>query len=178
MKKILALMIISLAFTASACAQNTATDETSKDMATLRKKIVQMKREMDLLIKDIVSATPATGEAIMGTFGSDVYVDILQTEKSVIVKADLPGMSKDKITITLDNNRYLKIAGAREIVKSEQASGVVRQERFSGSFSKVIELPCEVMSTGINATYKDGVLEVAIPKKVRSPQEEVKINIK
>jgi HSP20 family protein len=179
MKKIITLLsIITLFSSALVCAQNTADNETSRDFSVLRKKIVQMKREMDLLMKDIISTAPATGEAVMGTFGNDVYVDVLQNDKNVIVKADLPGMDKDKINVTLDNDRFLKITGSREMVKNEKAPGVVRQERFSGNFSKVVELPCEVTPVGINATYKDGVLEITIPKKAQVKEETVKISIK
>jgi HSP20 family protein len=150
-----------------------------KELSVLRKKLGQVKREMDLLIKDVISTSPVTGEAARDAFGGDVYVDILQNDKNVIVKADLPGMDKDKINVILDNDRYLKISGAREMIKSEKSPGVVRQERFFGNFSKTIELPCEVTPRGINATYKDGVLEVTIPKKAKSPKEEaVKISIK
>ncbi|MDP3791232.1 MAG: Hsp20/alpha crystallin family protein [Candidatus Omnitrophota bacterium] len=179
MKRVLILLLAAVIFSTIAYAQNTDDDNTSRDMAILRKKLGQMKREMDLLVREVVSTVPATGDTSVNTFGGDVYVDILQNDKSVIVKADLPGMEKDKINVVLDNNRFLKISGSREILKSEKSPGVVRQERFFGNFSKVIELPCEVTPAGINATYKDGVLEITIPKKAKSPKEEpVKINVK
>ena len=179
MKRIIILLtIIVLISSVLVYAQNTLDDNTVRDLSVLRKKISQMKREMDLLMKDIISTAPATGEAVMNTFGSDVYVDVLQNDKNVIVRADLPGMDKDKISVTLDNDRFLKIAGSREMMKSEKSPGVVRQERFSGNFSKVIELPCEVTPVGISATYKDGVLEITIPKKAQVKEEAVKINVK
>jgi HSP20 family protein len=174
------LVLIMLSLCVCAYAQ-TATDEdnTVRDLTALRKKIIQMKRQMDLLMGDIVSAPPIIGSAPVGAFGSDVYIDVIQNEKNVVVRADLPGMEKDKIDITLDNDRYIKISGSREMTKSEKSPGVVRQERFSGKFSKVVELPCEVTPAGINATYKDGVLEITIPKKKQDPKEEsVKINVK
>ena len=181
MKKFIAILLILSAATC-AYAQNARDDDsmTDQELTALRKRISQMKRQMDLLMGDIISAPAATGAAAKrGAFGSDVYVDIVQDEKSVIVRADLPGMEKDKIDITLDNDRLLKISGSREMLKDERSPGVVRQERFSGKFSKVIEMPCEVTPVGIGATYKEGVLEITIPKKKMSPKEEsVKINIK
>lgn len=181
MRRITMLLLAAIILSTSlACAQDDTSDNnTSRDMALLRKKIGQMKREMDLFIKDIVSTPPVAAGSTVSSFGSDVYVDVFQDEKSVTVKADLPGMSKDKINVTLDNDRFLKISGAREYLKNEKAPGVVRQERFSGNFSKVIELPAEVTPVGIAATYKDGVLEVIIPKKSKTAKEEsVKINVK
>ena len=189
MKKLIALFVI-LSLTAcpagfasggiNAYAQSTTTDEdTVRDITALRKKLSQMKRQMDLLMGDIISTPAMTGTAVTGAFGSDIYVDIIQNDKNVVVKADLPGMEKDKIDITLDNDRFLKISGSREMMKSEKSPGVVRQERFSGKFSKVVELPCEVTPVGINATYKDGVLEITIPRKTQNAKEEsVKINVK
>jgi HSP20 family protein len=94
------------------------------------------------------------------------------------VKADLPGMEKDKINIALESGRVLKISGSREMLKSQNAPGVVRQERFFGSFEKTVELPCEVENFGISATYKDGVLEITIPKKAQAKENKIKISVK
>jgi len=177
MKK--AVILLSMILLSSFAYADTTDDNVTRDMTILRKKLGQVKREMDLLVRDFTSNMPVAGEPMAGTFGGDIYVDVLQTEKTVIVKADLPGMDKDKIDVTLDNDRFLKISGTRSITKSEKSPGVVRQERFYGNFSKVVELPCEVTPVGINASYKDGVLEITIPKKAKSPKEEsVKIDVK
>ena len=153
-------------------------DAIAQDLSTLRKKLSRVKREMDLLIKDMVSGASYASDAVLKDSAGDVSVDILQNAKFVIVKADLPGMEKDKISITLENGRFLKISGSREMLKSQSEPGVVRQERFFGSFEKTTELPCEVESFGISATYKDGVLEVTIPKKAEAKENKVKISVK
>jgi HSP20 family protein len=194
-KKILILIIAVLSLSAPVSAQNTGDDyaparapdaeqqseeATMRDFQALRRKMGVVRRELDLLMRDMASTVSGAvaGQPAAGVYGSDVYVDVMQTEKNVVVKADLPGMDKDKISITLDNNRFLKISGSREVMKSEKAPGVVRRERFSGSFMKIVELPCEVTPAGINATYKDGVLEVVIPKKAKAKEETVKIAVK
>jgi HSP20 family protein len=178
MKKFIVLLM-ALSVAACSYAQDADTDDmTTRDITALRKKIGQMKRQMDLLMGDIISTSGVPGAAVAGTFGSDVYVDVVQNDKYVVVKADLPGMAKDKIDITLDNDRFLKISGTREMTRTEKSPGVVKQERFSGQFSKIVEMPCEVTPIGINATYKDGVLEVTIPRKTPAKEESVKINIK
>lgn len=178
-KKITVLLLIIILFAPTVSAQDQYDENTVRDMTALRKKLGQMKREMDLLMRDIMSTAPVTSEPAAAAFGNDIYVDIFQNDKNVIVKADLPGMDKDKINITLNNDRFLKISGSREVTKSEKSPNVVRQERFSGNFAKVIELPSEVTPVGINATYKEGVLEITIPKKAAAPKEEaVKINVK
>ena len=152
-------------------------DATAQDLSTLRKKLSRVKREMDLLIKDMMSGVSMASDAVLKDFASDVSVDILQNAKYVIVKADLPGMEKDKINIALESGRFLKISGSREMLKSQNAPGVVRQERFFGSFEKVVELPCEVENFGISATYKDGVLEITIPKKAQTKENKINISV-
>lgn len=178
MKKTLVLLVILFSFSTFAHAQAAGDDTTAQELSDLRKKLSRVQREMSLLMKDVISNASAMSDAALSNYGNDIYVDILQTDKTVIVRADLPGMEKDKINVTLDNDKFLKISGNREFMKSEKSPGVVRQERFSGSFSKIVELPCEVTPAGINAVYKDGVLEIIIPKKAKSPGEEtVKIHV-
>ena len=178
MKKIIIVLFIGMFLTVSACAQSTVDDKTSQDLSSLRKKIREAKRELDLMMKDILSNASTVSDAVLTGVVEDVRVDILQNDKNVIVKADLPGMEKDKISITLEHSRLLKIAGSREVMKNQSAPGMVRQERFYGSFEKVIDLPCEVENKGISATYKDGVLEIVIPKKAQGKEEKIKINVK
>ena len=158
--------------------ETASNDTTAQDLSTLRKKLSRVKREMDLLIKDMVSSASMASDAVLKDSAGDVSVDILQNEKNVIVKADLPGMEKDKINIALESGRFLKISGLREMLKSQNAPGVIRQERFFGSFEKTVELPCEVENFGIGATYKDGVLEITIPKKAQANENKVKISVK
>jgi len=133
---------------------------------------------MDLLIKDMISGASAASDAVLKGSAGDVSVDILQDAKFVIVKADLPGMEKDKISVALESGRFLKISGAREMLKGQTSPGIVRQERFFGKFEKTVELPCEVENFGISATYRDGVLEITIPKKPAAKEDRVKISVK
>jgi HSP20 family protein len=177
-KKILIIVLIGMFFAGIAYSETASSDTTAQDLSTLRKKLSRVKREMDLLIKDMVSNASIASDTILKDFASDVSVDILQNEKFVMVKADLPGMEKDKINIALESGRFLKISGSREMLKSQSAEGVVRQERFFGSFEKTVELPCEVENFGISATYKDGVLEITIPKKAKAKENRVDIKVK
>jgi HSP20 family protein len=171
-------LLAGLGFGEAVSNDTASSDTTAQDLSTLRKKLSRVKREMDLLIKDMVSGASMASDAALKDFAGDVSVDILQNEKNVMVRADLPGMEKDKINITLESGRFLKISGSREMLKSQAAPGVVRQERFFGSFEKTAELPCEVENAGISATYKDGVLEVTIPKKAQVKENKVRISVK
>ena len=178
MKKILAVLFIGIFVAGIAYAEYASDDVAVQDLSVLRKKLSRVKREMDLLIKDMMASAPNSSDAALKDTAGEINVDVLKNDKSVIVKADLPGMEKDKISVTLERSRFLKIAGSREVVKSQSSPGMVRQERFSGNFEKTVELPCEVENSGINAAYKDGVLEITIPKKALAKEDKVKINVK
>ncbi len=157
--------------------QTGSVEDDYENIDKLHHKLVRMKKEMDRLMKDVLSAYPAEEGSVLGGFGEDVRVDIVDEAKRVIVKADLPGMDKDKIDITLENDRTLKISAQREVVKSQTAPGVVRQERGVGRFERVLDLPAECSSEGISASYKNGVLELVIPKKRQTKEEKVRITV-
>lgn len=179
MKRIaLALFIlVSVVSLSYAVVPDEDTQQDSLDMQKVREKIVRTKREFDKLMKDVLSTYNEKEGALLAGFGQDIRVDVQDTGKAMIVRADLPGMEKDKIDITLENGKFLKISGSREIIKSETAPGMVRQERSTGKFERVIELPAEGMSSGIMASYKEGVLEIVIPKKAPVKEEAVKIKV-
>lgn len=176
MKKLALSILVTIFTLGGICNAAELTDDDYKDMEKLRTKLVRMKTEMNKLMKDVISASPSdyTPE---GSFGENVKVDIAQDDKNILVRADLPGMAKDRIDVTLKNSKILKISGTREAVRKEASPGVVRQEREYGKFQRVLELPCECRDDGIKATYKDGVLELVIPKKEPSKQETVKIKV-
>ena len=178
MKKMAAVILTGVFLAGLGFSGTESNGTTAQDLSSLRKKLSRVKREMDLLIKDMVSGASYASDAVLKDFAGDISVDILQNEKFVIVKADLPGMEKDKINIALESGRFLKISGSREMLKSQDAPDVVRQERFFGSFKKTVELPCEVENFGIGATYKDGVLEITIPKKAETKEDKIKISVK
>jgi len=177
MKKIIISLILIASFAVISYAETGPTEQDYKNMDELRVKLVRMKREMDKFMKDIISTYPDQAMSAVDVFGQDVKVDVAENDKNVIVKADLPGMDKDKIEVTLMNNKILKIGGTRNVTKEESAPGMVKQERMAGRFERVLELPVECLSEGIKAAYKNGVLEIDIPKKKPGKEEQVKINV-
>lgn len=157
-------------------AQSNAGDREEKEMAELSSKLVRMKRSVDQFANELASAY-SDRKGLFSSFGQDVRVDIADNQNEYTVKADLPGMDKDKITVTLEGGRILKIAGSREAIRQETGPSMVRRERMEGNFERVIELPAECRSDGIRASYKNGVLEIVIPKKETSKPETIKVSI-
>ena len=178
MKKILLSVLFSVLFTGSAWAETGPTEQDYQNLDQVREKLVRMRREMDKFMKEIVGPYADINKNNMGVFGQDVRVDVTENDKDVIVKADLPGMSKDKIDIILEKNKILKISGSRDVMTKQEGLGVIRQERMSGYFDRALELPAECESEGIRATYKEGVLEIILPKKKNVKEDTIKVSVR
>ncbi len=175
-KAISLIVLFSVFITGAAFCQTTMTAQDEKKLEEFSKNLVRMKRSMDSFVKELVSAY-SDQSTPLSVFGSDVRVDISENTKEFTVKADLPGMDKDKITVTLEGGRTLKISGSRQAIKQETGPNMVRQERMEGKFERVIELPAECKPDGIKASYKNGVLEIIIPKKEEAKPDMIKVDI-
>ncbi len=90
-------------------------------------------------------------------------VDIKESETDITLKADLPGMKKEDIEVSLDND-VLSIKGERKFEKEEKGKDFVRVERSYGSFYRSFTVGIPVKENEVKASYKEGVLEVVIPK--------------
>ncbi len=106
-------------------------------------------------------------------------VDISEQEDKYQIKADLPGVDKKDIKITLED-KVIRISGEKRTEKEsgDKESKNHRMERFFGSFSRSFVLPESVAEEQIEASYKDGVLTLDIPKARKAPAEPVGITIK
>ena len=90
-------------------------------------------------------------------------VDIRETPESLIVYAEVPGVNREDINITLENN-VLTLGGERRFEKDTKEQDWHRIERSYGSFSRSFSLPTNVQSEKVEASFKDGVLAIQIPK--------------
>jgi HSP20 family protein len=90
-------------------------------------------------------------------------IDLVETEDHLVLKADLPGLSKDDVNIEV-NDDVLTVSGERRSENEEKADGYYRVERAFGRFSRSLSLPQGVDADAIDAEFSDGVLEIRIPK--------------
>ena len=97
-------------------------------------------------------------------------VDIVVEKDNVIVKADLPGLTKDDVSVTLQDN-YLTIRGEKKHETEQKEANYFLSERVYGSFTRTIELPLAVDAKKIEARFKDGVLHVTLPKTEEAKPE-------
>ena len=104
-------------------------------------------------------------------------LDLTVDKDSVHVQVDLPGLTKDDVNVTLQDN-YLTIRGEKKHEAEKKEANYFFRERVQGTFSRTLELPVAVDASKIDARFKDGVLHVTLPKteEAKPKQIEVKVN--
>jgi HSP20 family protein len=91
-------------------------------------------------------------------------VDIIDHDTEVVVRAAVPGMKKEDLDLSLTQNT-ISLAGKITREEKEEKADYVRSEIYRGDFSRTLNLPAEVVAERAKASFKDGVLEVVVPKK-------------
>ena len=117
-------------------------------------------------------------EPFMTSFGAHTWSpssDLIETGDTIRIVCDLPGTKKENIEVQLTTENTLMIRGERAFEERE-GSRYHRMERFYGNFTRTFVLPASVNPDMINATFKDGVLEVVIPKSEAAKSRKITIN--
>ncbi|HEY3862332.1 MAG TPA: Hsp20/alpha crystallin family protein [Verrucomicrobiae bacterium] len=104
-------------------------------------------------------------------------VDVFEDKDSLHVKAELAGLKKEDIQISLQDG-YLTLSGERKGREKNEDGGTYRTERWEGRFHRSISLPCRVDAEKIKATYNDGVLTVTLPKAEEAKPKQIPITVK
>ena len=142
--------------------------EPLREMATLQ-------NEMNRLFGTFFD-TPTTG-----TNGNTIRrwmppMDLVETEDHFVLRADLPGLSEEDVSIELED-RVLTVSGERRSQHEEKKEGFYRLERATGAFSRSLTLPEGVDADGITATFDKVVLDVRIPKPEETKPRKVAIKV-
>lgn len=90
-------------------------------------------------------------------------MDLVETDDSLVLKADLPGLSEEDVTVEVDDN-VLTVSGERRAEHERKEDGYHRIERSFGHFSRSVTVPEGIDEDKVTASFNDGVLEVRIPK--------------
>ena len=102
-------------------------------------------------------------------------VDIQETEDAYRIHAELPGMTKDDIQITLENN-VLRLSGERKFEKDTKQENYHRIERTYGAFSRSFALPTQVSPDKVEAKFENGVLSIVVPKAEQAKPRKIAIS--
>jgi HSP20 family protein len=124
--------------------------------------LMQMREEMDRLFTQFFRR----GDGEEATWTQGLWappVDIYETDDAFVLKAELPGFRKEDVTIEMQENRLI-IRGERKREEEVKEDQYHRLERAYGRFERAFWLPTTVDAEKIQATFKDGVLELRLPK--------------
>ena len=102
-------------------------------------------------------------------------MDVVDRDDEVMVRADLPGVKKEDVDVSLTDNT-ITVKGSTSEEKKEKKGDYYRCETMQGSFSSTMSLPSEVDGSKAKSTFKDGVLEVVVPKLEKARRHSVKIS--
>ncbi len=103
-------------------------------------------------------------------------VDVMEHKDAFVIKAELPGVEKNNVKITLQEN-LLTIRGEKKQEKEEKDMNVHRVERAYGAFERSFSLPTTVKSDKIDASFRDGVLTVTLPKVEEAKPKEIEVKV-
>jgi HSP20 family protein len=117
---------------------------------------------------------PTWGEMMRPIEARFPRVDVIDREKEVLVRAEVPGVDKKDLEVTVSEDRITIKGKTRREVKEEKGD-YFRSEISSGSFSRTLALPCGVESDKADASYKDGTLEIKLPKLEKAKRKTVEI---
>lgn len=103
-------------------------------------------------------------------------VDISETDKEFVIKAEIPGVKKEDVKVTVENG-MLTIKGERNMEKEEKGKKFHRIERSYGSFVRSFRIPDGVDESKVKAEFKDGVMNVALPKSEKAKSKALEIPV-
>ncbi|HMP83409.1 MAG TPA: Hsp20/alpha crystallin family protein [Verrucomicrobiota bacterium] len=103
-------------------------------------------------------------------------IDVFEGKDAFTVKAELPGMKKEDIDVSLHDG-MLSISGERKAESKHEDAEVYRSERYVGRFQRTVALPAPVAADKVNAQYKDGVLTIALPKTEEAKPKHIDVSV-
>jgi HSP20 family protein len=103
-------------------------------------------------------------------------VDIYETDEAIILKAELPGIKKEDVSVEIKDN-VLTLRGERVEDKEIKEGSYFRKERCFGTFSRAFNLQHRVQPDKIKAKFKDGILEIEIPKPEEEKPKQITVNV-
>ena len=134
------------------------------------RELVSMQDEVDRFVDSFFRTPTLRGDTMPFT----PVVDVEETAEEFVVRADLPGVSQKDVKVNLLGDT-LTIRGERKDEKKHQAGSRLRVERTYGGFERSFTLGAAVRSDQVKATFRDGVLEIHVPKAEEARQREIQI---
>ena len=109
-------------------------------------------------------------------FPRNIPIDIAESVKDLILRAELPGFSKDEVKLKVTPTT-IDISAERKKVSIEKRENIYKQERAYGTARRIMTLPEEVKTEGVKAKFENGILEVVMPKREVKKKDEKEIKV-
>jgi HSP20 family protein len=143
--------------------------------------ITRWERDMDRMMEDFFGRRirPWWPERWFRTDELEVRapaIDLYEDKDDIVVKAELPGMDKNNIEVNLTDNT-LTIKGEKKKEEEVKEESYYRSERSYGAFIRTVELPKSVHGEKVKASFKNGILEVRVPKTEEAKAKEIKVKV-
>ncbi|MBI3373644.1 MAG: Hsp20/alpha crystallin family protein [Betaproteobacteria bacterium] len=120
---------------------------------------------------------PSTrGQELIATGEWTPRVDISETDKEFVIKAEIPEVKKEDVKVSVDNG-VVTIQGERKQEKEEKGKKFHRVERYYGNFVRSFTLPDNIDEANIKASFKDGMLNLQIPKTAESKPKSIEVRV-
>jgi HSP20 family protein len=156
--------------------------ETSAVPSRLLSPVRAWEREIDRMLEDFPLLRWPRLRDLERQFPRDLRrlhapsLDMYEEKNELVIKAEVPGLTKEDIEITLDDST-LTIKGEKKKEEEIKEKDYYRCEREYGSFLRTVELPAEVKTDGAKANFKNGVLEIHLPKSEAAKRKEVHVQV-
>lgn len=134
--------------------------------------IEEARKEFDDMVRRLFSPSEGEGNGRMMTWTP--HVDMSETDKNIVIKADIPGVDPKDIDITVEDG-VLTIKGEKKEEREEKKQNFHRTERFIGQFFRQISLPSGVDENNVTASTAKGVITITIHKKPGSHPKKIAI---
>ena len=116
---------------------------------------------------------PLHGDAMPSP--TQIKVDVKETPDGYNVEAEIPGVSKDSIQVSVEGNQVSLRAEVQQLDEQKEGEKVLRSERYFGSVSRSFQLPADIDSSQGRARYENGVLKLTLPKKQNGSSQQLTI---
>ena len=135
----------------------------------------RLQREVDRLFERFLDPTTTADATSTPSQVWTPVTDVSEIEDAYVVRMDLPGLSREDVTVTFDNGQ-LQIAGERRGLQREATEQFHRIERWQGRFFRALTFGPNVAPDRIEASFTDGVLTVTVPKREESKPRRIAIS--
>ncbi len=137
--------------------------------------LVSLQERINKLFEDSLFRTRSGDEGLSSGVWSPP-ADIFETPEAIVLRAELPGLNKKNIHVEVKDN-VLTLSGERKFERGIKEENYHRMERCYGSFTRSFTLPSSVDKDKVKARFKDGILEITLPKAEKAKQKQITVEV-